>query len=199
MIEFELVDFKSNGSYTIIDNNGNTKPALHFNNINLVSRKVLDEIKSIPASYLPVYKNVNHLSTFGRKKQEFFFNKRNLLMNFSGVGNLGYFNTEYMIDNLKIYEVDMIPFFQYFKNPSGRSGSINVSVQIPNTGTSPGLNDSIDSVVDATTDNDIINHFISKLVLFNKPVPDSVNWRSDYAVYRTQITDKESDSNIYKK
>jgi hypothetical protein len=199
MIEFELVDFKSNGSYTIIDNNGNTKPALHFNNINLVSRKVLNEIKSIPASYLPVYKNVNHLSTFGRKKQEFFFNKRNLLINFSGVGNLGYFNTEYMIDNLKIYEVDMIPFFQYFKNPSGRSGSINVSVQIPNTGTSPGLNDSIDRVVDAKTDNDIINHFISKLVLFNKPVPDSVNWRSDYAVYRTQITDKESDSNIYKK
>ena len=199
MIEFELIDFKSNGSYTIIDNIGNTKPALHFNNINLVSRKVLDEIKSIPASYLPVYKNVNHLSTFGRKKQEFFFNKRNLLMNFSGVGNLGYFNTEYMIDNLKIYEVDMIPFFQYFKNPSGRSGSINVSVQIPNTGTSPGLNDSIDRVVDAKTDNDIINHFISKLVLFNKPVPDSVNWRSDYAVYRTQITDKESDSNIYKK
>ena len=90
-------------------------------------------IAPIAASYLPIYSNVNHLTTPNRKKSEYFYNKRNLAMHFHGYSQLP--NTEsveYIIDNLHFYEVDMIPFFQYFTEDT-----INKGVEIPFQGISP--------------------------------------------------------------
>ena len=90
-------------------------------------------IAPIAASYLPIYSNVNHLTTPNRKKSEYFYNKRNLAMHFHGYSQLP--NTEsveYIIDNLHFYEVDMIPFFQYFTEDN-----INKGIEIPYQGLSP--------------------------------------------------------------
>jgi hypothetical protein len=78
---------------------------------------------------------VNHLNTRNKKKVEYFYNKRGLSMNFTGLNyplNGDTSASEYVIDNLHFYEVDMIPFFQYFTD-----NNINKSVQIPFQGISP--------------------------------------------------------------
>ena len=48
------------------------------------------------------------------------------MMTFRGSGYDGQYLSEYVIDNLKLYEVDMIPFFKYFTYEN-----INRTVQIP--------------------------------------------------------------------
>ena len=53
-------------------------------------------------------------------------------MFFRGNGLVGENISSMVIDNLKLYEVDMIPFFQYFD-----SGNINKSVYIPYQATAP--------------------------------------------------------------
>jgi len=202
MVEFEVADFKTTGNTTFYDDSDiKSAPPLHFNNLNYVSRLARDGngqkvLRKIEASYLPIYRNVNHVSTPGRKKQEFFFNKRNLLMNMSGSGFGGIFNNEIYLDNLKFYEVDMIPFFQYFKSPIGKSGNINISVQIPNTGISPTIQPTED-FIDATAGNDVVNEFAEKFIASNVQVPKNVNWRADYAVYRTQQQDLTGNPGLY--
>ena len=112
---------------------------LHFNNLNTTLRNVyyssLGATVStiIPASYLPISSNVNHLSTSKKRKIEYFYNKRNLSMNFSGYSTYYASSTfDYVIDNLKFIEIDMIPFFQYFVE-----SNINKGVQVPFQGISP--------------------------------------------------------------
>jgi hypothetical protein len=198
MVEFELINYSGDpdlkGEY--IDEIGKLPP-IHFNNVNRVFRKTPKGVLSLSATYLPIYKNINHVSTFGNRKQEFFFNKRNILMSFTGYGKLGGEYSEYTIDNLKLYEVDMVPFFQYFKNPIGKTGNINTSVQIPHTGTSPDLIEPGDKVIDATTENEVVNLFVSKLVSYNRQIPSVVNWRRDYAVYGPQTSESYTDPRLY--
>lgn len=116
-------------------------PMLHFNNINTTLRNVYYSTLGgtvstvVPASYLPISSNVNHLTTSKKRKIEYFYNKRNLSMNFSGY--IGYFigggiSFDYVIDNLKFIEIDMVPFFQYFVE-----SNINKGVQVPYQGISP--------------------------------------------------------------
>jgi len=115
-------------------------PMLHFNNINTTQRSVYYSTLGgtvstiIPASYLPITSNVNHLTTSKKRKIEYFYNKRNLSMNFSGY--IGYYygatSFDYVIDNLKFIEIDMVPFFQYFIE-----SNINKGVQVPYQGISP--------------------------------------------------------------
>ena len=119
-------------------------PMLHFNNINTTLRSVYystlgGTVSTFrPASYLPIFKNVNHLTSSKKRKIEYFYNKRNLSMNFSG--DVGYFvgrympssTFDYVIDNLKFIEIDMVPFFQYFIE-----SNINKGVQVPFQGISP--------------------------------------------------------------
>ncbi len=119
-------------------------PAIHFNNVNKIKRDVYYSIGGgitastlIDASFLPIYKNVDHILTSPKKKVEYFFNKRNLSMRFYGgtlfSPNLPHSSTvEYVLDNLHFYEVDMIPFFQYFTDEN-----INKGVQVPYQGISP--------------------------------------------------------------
>ena len=112
-----------------------TVPAIHFDNINKIVRNIYYDLDSVTAStvidatFLPIYQNINHLNTKKTKKTEYFFNKRNLGMRF--YGNIAE-TVDYIIDNLHFYEVDMIPFFQYFTEDT-----INKGVEIPFQGISP--------------------------------------------------------------
>jgi len=111
-------------------------PFIHFDNINKTTRNILiNNIQTptdVSSEYLPIYRNIEHTSTKKRKKVEFFFNKRNLSMNFTGGGTDNTQKSEFIINNLKIYEVDMIPFFQYFIDIN-----INKSIQVPFQGIAP--------------------------------------------------------------
>lgn len=201
MVDFEMVDFKTTAASSIYEGEGLQAPPINFKNLNYVTRLGRDMtgnkiLMTLAASYLPVYRNVNHVVTPGRKKQEFFFNKRNLLMRITGSGYMGTDTNEFYLDNLKFYEVDMIPFFQYFRSPIGMSGNINISVQIPNTGTSPTIQPTED-FVDATAGNDVVNEFAEKFIASNVQVPKSVNWRADYAIYRTQQQDLTGNPGLY--
>lgn len=112
------------------------EPYIHFDNINKTKRDVfflgVPEKSDVPAEYLPIYRNIEHLESKKRRKIEFFFNKRNLSMNFTGGGVSNLTKSDYILNNLKIYEVDMIPFFQYFIDIN-----INKSIQIPFQGIAP--------------------------------------------------------------
>ena len=151
IIEFDLVDYKSNDIWNLptlsandaffyssldITDTLNREPVLDFNNINFVKRSVIQGtssvVKSVRATYLPINENINHINTMGKRKIEYFFNKTNLSMNIKGSGAGGLHQTDISLNNLKIQEVDMIPFFQYFTEEN-----INKSVQIPLQGISP--------------------------------------------------------------
>lgn len=203
MAEFDLIDFTTGTSSTTIDKgDGIIRPAINFNNINTSIRKTYDvngigldsELKS---SYLPIYENVNHINTIGKTKQEFFFNKKNLMMNFTGVGRDGTSSAEFYIDNLKFYELDMIPFFKYFKSPSGKLGNINTSIQIPKNGEAPLIVDSIDDIVEESTQNEVINTFVAKLIAPDIGIPSGINWQQDYNIYRTQDTEGDDIIGLY--
>ena len=114
------------------------EPHIHFNNLNYVNRasnsSVFVATASVvyPATYLPIYENINHIATKKKRKVEYFYNKRNLSMHFYGIAPTLSDTAEYIIDNLHFYEVDMIPFFQYFTDDN-----INRGVQVPFQGISP--------------------------------------------------------------
>jgi subtilisin-like proprotein convertase family protein len=139
MIEFDLVSKNVQEDFFLGDGVGLNyiplpmeQPSLHFGNLNLISRKIISPQTNnysdslIYPTFLPIYKNINHTFTPNKKKSEYFYNKRDLMMTFRGSGSSGKEKSEYVIDNLKLYEVDMIPFFQYFTYEN-----INRSVQIP--------------------------------------------------------------------
>ena len=114
------------------------QPHIHFNNLNYVNRAAnstglaATASVSYPATYLPIYENINHITTKKKRKVEYFYNKRNLAMHFYGIASGLPDVAEYVIDNLHFYEVDMIPFFQYFTDDN-----INRGVQVPYQGISP--------------------------------------------------------------
>ena len=134
IVKKSLFPTGSQGGYSI--------PMLHFNNINTTIRSVYYSTLGtggstvstiVQASYLPITSNVNHLTTSKKRKIEYFYNKRNLSMNFSGYSTYYASSTfDYVIDNLKFIEIDMIPFFQYFVE-----SNINKGVQVPFQGISP--------------------------------------------------------------
>lgn len=193
LIEFDLVDYISATNSYIESSTGYRQPSIHFNNLNYITRNVINGSATqsliLPATYLPINKNINHLLTRSKKKQEFFFNKRNLLMNFKGTGLAGSNETEYYLDNIKLYQINMIPFFQYFISPIGTQGNINRSVQIPITGTSPIIDYTEDNIIDSNNDNnDIITFFSNSLIASNIEIPAGINWERDYSIYRTQIS-----------
>ena len=152
MIEFDLARWSAKSAYyvtndsryinlnppdsTILNFNRSnpdiSEPVLHFDNLNLSKVDIFygnligTSSTTIESVYLPIYKNVNHLLTKPSKKIEYFYNKRNLSLNFRGSGFYGSSTASILIDNLKLYEVDMIPFFQYFNE-----NTINFGVEVP--------------------------------------------------------------------
>jgi hypothetical protein len=169
MISYGITGLYSKGSNYL-------QPVIHFNNINTIVKSVYYPLPGtfsvlsatvptvLPATYLPIYQNVDHLSSgkyipnistnypqrklesdpindsettskWGTKairKYEYFYNKRNLTMNFKGSGLYGSEKSAFIVDSIKLFEIDMIPFFQYFIETS-----INKSVQIPYQGIAP--------------------------------------------------------------
>jgi hypothetical protein len=125
MVSFDLVNKKTKNDYYLkgnISDNYYYQPLIHFSNLNIVNKKgVLSS-----ATYLPVYKNVDHTLSEDKRKTEFFYNKKDLMMAFRGSGINGTHSSTFVLDNLKFYETDMIPFFQYFNY-----SNINRSIQIP--------------------------------------------------------------------
>lgn len=113
-------------------------PFIHFDNLNIVNRDISigsTVSTQVQATYLPIYNNVDHIGSINKKKIEYFYNKRNLGMSFRGFSSdviFEYITSEFTIDNLHFYEVDMIPFFQYFTEDN-----INKSVAIPYQALSP--------------------------------------------------------------
>lgn len=146
MVEFDLVTYSvSTFTYSKKTSMGKgapyaEQPIIHFNNLNYITRDVVFSNGTfsavLDASYLPVYKNINHILTEYEgnytKKYEYFYNKRNLSMYFRGSGLFGSEQSILIIDNLKFYELDMIPFFKYFENDN-----INVGIQVPYQGIAP--------------------------------------------------------------
>ena len=137
MVEFDLItkDIQEDFYLGYTGNympNPMEQPMLHFGNLNIIDRKLISPTTTtsidsiIYSTYLPVYKNINHIFTPNKSKFEYFYNKRDLMMTFRGSGYDGQYLSEYVIDNLKLYEVDMIPFFKYFTYEN-----INRTVQIP--------------------------------------------------------------------
>lgn len=144
IIRFDLIqslvpDFIFEDSSTVYDDSSKYQPLIHFNNLNYVLRKtyvpgVGYRDKKLDSTYFPVYKNVNHVSTPNKSKIEYFYNKTNLSMFFRGNGLDGSNISTYVLDNLKLYEVDMIPFFQYFNTKN-----INKSVSVPYQAIAPNI------------------------------------------------------------
>ena len=154
-IDFDLITFSSfisnttnilHSPYTFNYKGSNfsylQSPPIHFNNLNFVNKKIIASgiptTTLVDATYLPIFKNVNHILTPKKKKSEYFYNKRNLAMHFYGYSMFASDTVEYIIDNLHFYEVDMIPFFQYFTEDS-----INKSIQIPYQAVSPFIDYSV--------------------------------------------------------
>ena len=93
-------------------------------NVSLSAISLLNEIL-----YSPIDINVNHLQTLNTKKYEYFFNRGKLSLMLKAL-DPGY--TDTILDNIKFYEIDMIPFFQYTTYDY-----VNSSVQIPYIGVAP--------------------------------------------------------------
>ena len=108
-------------------------------------------------SFLPVSENISHLQVqntfrldsiektsaeryegYGKnqktKKYEYFYNKTDLMMSVNGNGTTGINNSMMIFDNIKMFEVDMIPFFQYFEY-----SNIYKGIQIPYEGVAPDI------------------------------------------------------------
>lgn len=124
---------------TLYDDSSKYQPLIHFNNLNYALRKVFIpgtgfRERKLDTTYFPVYKNVNHVSTPNKSKIEYFYNKTNLSMFFRGNGLNGKNVSTIVLDNLKLYEVDMIPFFQYFN-----TRNINKSVSVPYQAVAPNI------------------------------------------------------------
>ena len=110
----------------------------------------------MPLTYLPVNQNINHIFTENTyrldsttemnpttyesqelrfRKYEYFFSKRDLMMKILGNGESGASPSFVVMDNIKMYEVDMIPFFKYFTEANIYDG-----VQVPFQATAPEIN-----------------------------------------------------------
>jgi hypothetical protein len=136
-----------------------TFPILNFNNLNYDITTQLSGYDNVQIykkmNYLPVKDNVNHLLVkntfrldsvelatparwggFGNnqktKKYEYFYNKTDMMLSINGNNVSGESTSMVVLDNLNMYEVDMIPFFKYFENPNIYKGIV-----FPYVGTSP--------------------------------------------------------------
>lgn len=137
-------------------------PILHFNNLNYeINTQIAGDGEIIPSykriSYLPLTQNINHLfvqnsfrfdsiektsperyNGFGtntiKKKYEYFYNKKDLMLSIQGNGDMGASQSMLILDNIKMYETDMIPFFKYFEDRNIYKG-----IQVPYEGVAPNI------------------------------------------------------------
>ena len=115
LIEFDLEYDSISDSFSF----NNNEPFVWFYNL------TDDNFNDFPISDF-----VYHTRTNGVKKYEYFYNRRSLDM---FLLNGDSFTASF--DNIKFYEVDMIPFFQYTT-----SEYVNSSIQVPYQGIAPDIN-----------------------------------------------------------
>jgi hypothetical protein len=175
-----------NGTYSIVDPTSKYEPILSFSNINQTNIIRGGKTFNTPMTYLPVYENINHLETKNKTKIEYFFNKRDLMISLKGSGVYGVGTASVIIDNLKFYETDMIPFFQYFTIKN-----INKGVQIPN-----GIdyvkfdyNTSINYSYVSPTTNKTYDYFDDKLRFKSTFLIDDSFWIKDNNLNSLNIND----------
>jgi hypothetical protein len=149
VVEFDLVTYSVNstefentqnpytfGKFSGYKGNNIIEPIIHFNNVNYITREIAWPFGTyntqFPSTFLPIYQNINFLETPNKRKVEYFYNKRNLSMHFKGSGLYGASQSSFIIDNLNLFEIDMIPFFKYFTTEN-----INIGVQVPLQGIAP--------------------------------------------------------------
>lgn len=147
-------------------------------------------------SYLPITENIDHLETINtfrldtiedtspenwnkknnNKKYEYFYNKTDLMMNISGNGFMGTTTSMIILDNIKLYEVDMIPFFKYFND-----SNIYKGIQIPLSATAPSIDysksdfiflDNINIGIDSVESN-ILTNMVKCDIPLNAIIPPS--------------------------
>jgi uncharacterized delta-60 repeat protein len=148
IVEFDVVTYSVSNLFYTDTTSGIETPVINLSNMNYEDVKLdlpstqifddslVDEItEPRPMTYLPIWKPIQHLSTPNRKKIEYFYDKRNLSLNINGNGELGIAESNIVFDNIKFYEVDMIPFFKYFSNDNIYKG-----IQIPYIGIAPFIN-----------------------------------------------------------
>ena len=138
-----------------------TLPILNFSNLNYDITTQLSGYDNVQIykkmNYLPIRENVNHLKAnntfrldsieesrptkwggFGKnqptKKYEYFYNKTDMMLSINGNGATGASTSMLVLDNLNMYEVDMIPFFKYFDE-----SNIYKGIQIPYIGEAPNI------------------------------------------------------------
>ena len=138
-----------------------TLPILNFSNLNYDITTQLSGYDNVQIykkmNYLPIRENVNHLKVnntfrldsieesrptkwggFGKnqptKKYEYFYNKTDMMLSINGNGATGASTSMLVLDNLNMYEVDMIPFFKYFDE-----SNIYKGIQIPYIGEAPNI------------------------------------------------------------
>lgn len=117
IIEFDLIDYGFDGE---------TLPIFGVPNI------YLNNSIYFPGGYntilFPSAEFVDHRYTITTRKHEYFYNRRGLdiaMLNYIG-------GMTFSVDNIKLYEIDMVPFFRY-----STEDYINKSVQIPYQGIAP--------------------------------------------------------------
>lgn len=120
MIELDMIKLESSNNIYKFGN----KPIFYLNN----------NIFSGSSPLFPIGNNVYHRDTKKMKKYEYFFNRRSLSISLlkNNLVNPKTGNIDIEMDNLKFYEIDMIPFFQY-----ATEDYINKSIQVPYKGVAP--------------------------------------------------------------
>lgn len=116
MIEFDLLSFESSSDEII------TSP------VSIPSIYLANTITTNDYNAFPVQEFVYHIRTENIKKYEYFYNRNSL--NMLLVPSDG--NMTASFDNIKFYELDMIPFFKYTTEEY-----VNKSIQVPYQGIAP--------------------------------------------------------------
>lgn len=112
ILEFDLIRYESTG-----DTFGSLPRLFLLNNTKDSDNNQL----------FPILNFVYHMNTLETKKYEYFFNRRELNIALLNQGGM-----TASFDNIKFYEIDMIPFFQYTTEDY-----VNKSIQVPYQGIAP--------------------------------------------------------------
>ena len=151
MIEFDVI--RQPDSITNLLTFGTQSIDLQFHTIDLYNftsfvneEGVYTGVSSFPSGYDPLItpytqslsiysEGIDYKYTGSQKVTEYFFNRPGLdlgLLNFQSLYNQNTEDKIHELDNIKFYEVDMIPFFQYTTEDY-----VNQQIQVPFVGVAP--------------------------------------------------------------
>jgi hypothetical protein len=134
ILEFDLIDY---------DNITATTSIAKYDPINLFNIAKIPNPNDIGYTIYDAVPKVPEIDSryLGRKNKTYYFNRLNLNLGIYGLGGFTFGSPGIVInlggnfvelDNIKFYEVDMIPFFQYTTEDY-----VNKSVQVPYKGVAP--------------------------------------------------------------